>query len=559
MTEEIKQCYRALDLEPGATPAEVKVAWRELVKVWHPDRFPNDAKLKAKGAAKLRDINRAYETLEAHLRAQQPSQNRSTENRGQQTSGEYRPGPPPKERKESQSKKPSKAFAIYIAAMIFGVLVIGLDMLRVSLAEKREVEGQQAVAIKATRASEEVERLRLVATLEQQKEDEAAKVQKQKQELVEVSHRLATLEWQAARAAEKAADDAKLLAAAQERERQRMAADESNLLAKSQERERQRIAAAEANLLAKSQARDRQRIAADEASAKSLVPIEMVFINAGRFTMGDSKNEGRAEERPTRAVTLSAFYLQSTEVTYAQWKEIFDWNSSGRRGYDFPSGQRGSVGASPYVALADTAVNNTHPVSEVSWYEIVKWCNAKSEKEGLTPVYYTNDAQTTVYRSGSVDGTAPQVNWSANGYRLPTEAEWEYAARGGLAGKSYPWGDGIALTQANYHSGGDHRGTTPVGYYNGRQTPAGVDMKNGYGLYGMAGNVSEWTWDKYGSYPAAAQTDPRGPAWGSNRVVRGGDWTEDAGRVRSASRHRHYYPGSGYRNVGFRPARSSVP
>ena len=164
MTEEIKQCYRALDLEPGATPADVKLAWRELVKVWHPDRFPNDAKLKAKGAAKLRDINRAYEILEAHLKPQQPSQDRSTENK---KSREYRSDPPPKEQKESQPKKPSKAVAIYIGAMIVGSLFIGLDVLRVSLAEKREEEKQQAIAIKVTRASEEVERLRLAATLDQ--------------------------------------------------------------------------------------------------------------------------------------------------------------------------------------------------------------------------------------------------------------------------------------------------------------------------------------------------------------------------------------------------------
>lgn len=138
--------------------------------------------------------------MEAHLKPQQPSQDRSTENK---TSREYRPGPPPKEQKESQPKKPSKAVAIYIGAMIVGSLFIGLDVLRVSLAEKREEEKQQAIAIKATRASEEVERLRLAATLEQQKKDEEAKVRKQKQELIDVSRRLATLEQQAVRAAEK--------------------------------------------------------------------------------------------------------------------------------------------------------------------------------------------------------------------------------------------------------------------------------------------------------------------------------------------------------------------
>ncbi len=288
------------------------------------------------------------------------------------------------------------------------------------------------------------------------------------------------------------------------------------------------------------------------------VPAGFVLIPGGTFTMGSvvtsntaDPSDGLTDAWP-HAVTLSPFYLAVTGTKFADWVAVRDWAVA--HGYS----DLASVGA----GKADT-----HPVQQVLWYDVVKWCNAKSEKENLVPVYYSNDAQTTVYRTGSVDVTLAQVKWTASGYRLPTEAEWEYAARGGLAGKRFPWGDTITHAQANYFSDASFsydvsntRGGHPI-YQTGAfpyTSPVGSFPANGYGLTDMAGNVLAWTWDWYGSYSSTAETDPRGPTSGSYRVLRGGSWVGNTYFVRSAARSN---AAPDFRNfiVGFRPARSSVP
>lgn len=257
----------------------------------------------------------------------------------------------------------------------------------------------------------------------------------------------------------------------------------------------------------------RARVIADDGSGPP-APSDMVLIPYGPFNMGDPFFEGDLQELPVHTVEINSFFIDRYEVDRELWLDVFTW-AIGRE-YNFSTG-------GTYSGVG-------HPVRQMTWYDAVKWCNARSEKAGLTPVYYTDVAHTTVYRSGNSSLSNEQVDWTANGYRLPTEAEWEKAARGGVPGLRYPWGDDLDGKNANFFGSGDafEQGgsTTPVGYFDGTQTPEGDDMANGYGLYDMIGNVAEWCWDRFAStsysQPWASEPDPRGPTSGDRRVLRGG-------------------------------------
>ena len=217
-------------------------------------------------------------------------------------------------------------------------------------------------------------------------------------------------------------------------------------------------------------------------------------------------------------IYTSGFFMDKLEVSKALWDTVVTWALA--NGYQFDN--------------AGTAYAANHPVNGISWYDAVKWCNARSEKEGITPVYYTNAAQTAVYRTGQVVLDNNWVSWAANGYRLPTVAEWIKAYRGGQGAGYFPWpsyfgnaSDNIHPGLANYSSSGDPfealmnstRATTPVGYFNGTQVPSGPNNRNGFGLYDIAGNVGEWCWDReftnwYSGYAEARDDNSKGPNLG---------------------------------------------
>lgn len=284
-----------------------------------------------------------------------------------------------------------------------------------------------------------------------------------------------------------------------------------------------------------------------------LVPrAGLLLVPGGSFAMGDTFNEGFSTERPVHNVTVSSFYMDRTELTSTDWSSVRAWALT--NGYQFDNAGAGKGAA--------------HPVYGVNWYDAVKWCNARSEFESRTPVYYTSPEQTNVYRTGRIDLSNYHVRWAADGWRLPTEAEWERAVRGGATGQRFAWGNTISHSNANYYAttiytydlGGDN--TFHPGYDTGDfpfTSPVGSFPANAYGLQDLVGNVWEWCWDAYDpawyANPAASQADPHGPGPGlTNRVLRGGSWIDDAFQARSANRLYTLFqaPATANDSLGFR-------
>jgi formylglycine-generating enzyme required for sulfatase activity len=263
---------------------------------------------------------------------------------------------------------------------------------------------------------------------------------------------------------------------------------------------------------------------------------DLVIIPAGVFQMGDSFGEGSTNELPLHNVYVSAFYMGRTEVTKELWDTVYNWATNHDYGFDDPGASQGS----------------DHPVQNVNWFDAVKWCNARSEMEGLTPAYYLDTSFSNVYRGpGQFLMWTNFVKWNADGYRLPTEAEWEKSARGGLSSLRFPWDNTITHTQANYYSTTDYLyDVSATRAYHPSYKSAGFPYTNptqdfapnAYGLYGMSGNVGEWCWDWFdaGWYGKAAATidncrGPRGDGM-TYRVIRGGSWNVFANKLRCSYR-----------------------
>ena len=234
---------------------------------------------------------------------------------------------------------------------------------------------------------------------------------------------------------------------------------------------------------------------------------EMVYIPAGTFTMGALEDDRDAyiSERPRHMVTLTqGFWMGKYPVTQALWEGVKGFNRSVFNGPN-------------------------RPVENVSWFDVVRFCNQLSHYEGLDPVY-------------QIDGTDVTCDWKANGYRLPTEAEWEYCAR---AGQDFKFSGSDTLRSVAWYAD-TSLGTTH---------PVGEKKPNGFGLYDMTGNVWEWVWDWMNRYRKPPLVDPRGPKKGTLRIERGGGWRHHAHRIR-ISRRSNFDPMYSGDDLGFRLCRN---
>jgi len=251
---------------------------------------------------------------------------------------------------------------------------------------------------------------------------------------------------------------------------------------------------------------------------RALLPVTvgMKLIPQGTFTMGTMDSvvlwgtfTMQTFNSPTHQVTLSSFYMDSTEVTQNDYLQIMGHN---------PSKANGSVaiGSGAY----DNGSSFLRAVDNVSWYDAVLFCNARSELAGLDTVYsYSGVTPVTGFCPGPWDAPIPQLSnvipdYTKNGYRLPTEAEWEYACRGNATTVFY-WGDDSAVGTISQYEWSTHTGDGQWSF------PVAQKKPNPFGLYDMIGNMNEWCNDWFAPYSAGQQTNPAGPAGGSGRVIRG--------------------------------------
>ena len=257
---------------------------------------------------------------------------------------------------------------------------------------------------------------------------------------------------------------------------------------------------------------EQARAALEAPPAVIPLPDNFVRIPGGTFDMGSPAAEwGRKDNENPHEVQVRGFYLGIYPVTQREYEAVIGTNPSKFKGPDLP-------------------------VEYVNWFDAVAYCNARSIHEERAPVYKI-ERETVIWRR------------NAAGYRLPTEAEWEYACRAGTR-TPFNTGNNFTTAQGNYNGRYPYN-TLSKGIFRQMTTPAGSFDPNPWGLYDMHGNVWEWCWDWYGQYGPERQKDPPGPSWGADRVYRGGSWSSLGQNLRSASRGLN---SPSYRNfdLGFR-------
>ncbi|MCK5689323.1 formylglycine-generating enzyme family protein [Myxococcota bacterium] len=289
-----------------------------------------------------------------------------------------------------------------------------------------------------------------------------------------------------------------------------------------------------------------------ESCVADVPPTGYVLISEGTFTMGSPESElGRHPDEVEHLVTLSnSFYMKEYEVSQAEFLSLMDWNPA----YFGPNGEGESCG-------------EDCPVEMISWYDALAYANQLSISEELLPCYTLSAVVCTDLSDaaedymmcmntdqGGIDSATVLINgansYGCSGYRLPTEAEWEYAARAGATTAFYN-GDNT-YTECELDTNLDE-----IAWYCGNADltthPVGEKIANAWGLYDTSGNVNEWVWDHFESYDGDV-TDPHGPVSGLVRVVRGGYWGI-ALYCRLANRF-YIGPGSHKEHIGLRPCRS---